>query len=215
VAADPELNSEMLAGSSWTLTPIGGGIGSYPLASQYLATATGGSYSTSFTDATETWYGPWVCAAVAFAIIPTPTTGFTPKYPPIKKQPFTLWGLEAKRFDSITVDGLKESVLERIDEVTTLHFPQVALSDMTAWKAFESYALTAGVFTYLPILDFPNIPIGDAIEDQMFQYPGTVPGETGCSLCQLLSMEWRPKFESFQIFSLDMKLRLVADEVGS
>jgi len=28
-------------------------------------------------------------------------------------------------------------------------------------------------------------------------------------------MDWTPKFESFQIFSLDMKLRLVADQVGS
>ena len=101
--------------------------------------------------------------------------------------------------------------------MTTLTFPFVALSDMAAWKAFESYALTGGVFTFLPILDYPNdYPVSSTIvADQMFQYPGTVSGETGCSLCQLVSMDWTTKYESPGIFSLVMKLRLVADEVGS
>ncbi|MGD1214312.1 MAG: hypothetical protein ABR861_04920 [Terriglobales bacterium] len=142
-----------------------------------------------------------------------PTTGFTPTYPPIKKQPFGLWGLEAKRADSVTVDGVKKSVLDRIDTVTTLHFPYVVLTDMAAWKAFEAYALTGGIFTYRPILDYPNA----VSANPMFQYPGTDNGDDapGYSVVQLLSMDWTPKFESFQIFSLDMKLRLVADQVGS
>lgn len=135
--------------------------------------------------------------------------GFTPKYPPIKKQPFTLWGLEAKRADSITADGVKASVLDRMDVVTTLTFPMVALSDMAAWKAFEQYALTGGFFTYRPILDYPNT----SLVEPMFEYPGTDSGDDmgGYSVVQVISMDWTPKFESPGIFSLELKLRLVAD----
>jgi hypothetical protein len=220
---DPQYNSEFSVGAGYTLIPIynSGGVGNGYGDSQYRVIFSGGSYPTAFGS---NIYGGWCMVAIAFGPgpsttppIPTATTGFTPFYPPITKQPFTLWGLEAKRFDSIAADGSKQSVLERLDDVTTLTFPFVALSDMAAWKAFESYALTGGVFTFLPILDYPNdYPVSSTIvADQMFQYPGTVSGETGCSLCQLVSMDWTPKFESPGIFSLVMKLRLVADEVGS
>lgn len=216
---DPNFDTEVSAGPGYTLIPTGG-VGSGYGDVQYMQTFAPGSYPTAF--GTEI-YGPWAMVAIGLLpgpsplpIIPAATTGFTPLYPPTKKQPFGCWGLDAKRADSITADGIKESVLDRLDSVTTLHFPFVALSDMPAWKAFEEYALTGGVFTYLALPDYPpGADSGNPLEDSMFQYPGTVSGETGCSLCQLVSMEWTPKFESFQTFSLEMKLRLVRDQVGS
>lgn len=120
--------------------------------------------------------------------------GFTPVYPPVKKQPLGLWGLEAKRADSIAADGSKESQLEQLIAVTKLSFPFVALSDMAAWKAFEQYALSGATFAYCPSYD-----------------PWMKLDPTGFSEVQLLTMDWKPKFESFQIFSLEMKLKLVRD----
>jgi len=120
--------------------------------------------------------------------------GFTPEFPPVKKQPLGLWGLEAKRADSIAADGSKQSQLEQIIPVTKLSFPYVALSDMAAWKAFEQYALSGATFAYCPSFD-----------------PWMKLDETGFSAVQLLSMDWRPIFKSFQVFSLEMKLKLVRD----
>jgi hypothetical protein len=136
-------------------------------------------------------------------------TGFTPSYPPVKKQPFGLWGLEVKRADSITVDGIKQTVLERIDTVTTLTFPYIPLSDLPLWKMFEEYALTGGYFTYRPLLDYPN----STSNDPMFQYPGLQNGDNaaGFSIVQMVSMDWTPKFESQGIFSLALKLKLAQD----
>ncbi len=127
-----------------------------------------------------------------FVYFPSGTeVDFTPVFSPVAKQPEYQWGLEAKRVDSITASGLKQSVCERIDQVTTVKFPYVALSDMAAWKAFESYALGGGTFFYRP-----NIGWSD---------------DTGYLTCAMVSMDWTPKFKSFQAFSLDMKLRLVAE----
>jgi len=136
-------------------------------------------------------------------------TGFTPKYPPIQKQPHGLWGLEAVRNDSITAAGVKRSFLDRVDTVTVLTFANVPASDLPAWKAFEEYALTGGVFSYRPLPDYPN----EVDADPMFQYPGVDNGDdaSGYSTCQLVSMEWAPHFESFENFSLSMKIKLVAD----
>jgi hypothetical protein len=119
--------------------------------------------------------------------------GFTPVYAPVGKQPLFLWGLEATRGDSITVDGRKRSELNRLITVTQVIFPFVALSDMAQWKAFESYALTGGTFAYRP--------------------NATIPGSDNTAFCsaQLMNMDWTPKFEAPKTFSLAMKLKLVAD----
>ncbi len=155
--------------------------------------------------------GAWVFQNGGYIYTSTPVapTAFTPTFPPIKKQPFTLWGMEAKRADSITVNGIKRSVLDRIDTVTTLTFPFVPKSDLVAWKDFEQYALTGGFFTYRPILDYPNA----SLVEPMFEYPGTDSGDNmgGYSVVKMVSMDWTPKFQSQGIFSLDMKLRLVGD----
>jgi hypothetical protein len=122
--------------------------------------------------------------------------GFTPVFPPIKKQPLGLWGLQAKRADSITADGQKQSVFERVDSVTVALFPAVALSDMAQWKALESFALAGGTFFYRPNIGWLD--------------------DTGFMTCTLDSLDWTPKFESFKAFSLDMKIRQVeGTDVGS
>lgn len=123
-------------------------------------------------------------------------TGFTPVFPPVKRQPLALWGLEAVRHDSLTTDGIKRSVLERIDNVTTLTFPYVAESDMAAWKAFEEYAVGGGTFAYRPNAnDWATNPWDN----------------TGFSTFKLIDMDWKPKFEAPLAFSLEMKLKLVKD----
>ena len=56
------------------------------------------------------------------------------------------------------------------------------------------FAQGGGTFGYRPnAVRFPN---GD---------------DTGFSAFKLVSVEWIPKFESFQNFSLELKLRLVKD----
>lgn len=122
-------------------------------------------------------------------------TTFTPEFPPIRKQPLRLWGMEALRADSIASDGQKQSMLDHLVTVTTLYFDFVSGSDMAAWKAFEQYALTGGKFGYCPLPD----------------YNGATGDPTGFSEVELVSMEWTPKFESFGNFSLTMKLKLVRE----
>lgn len=197
ITNDEQSLSDTGPGYSSGVAPIGV-IGS----AEYMLNAPSGVISTN-TGVTGAPY--WSCTAVAFGS----PTGFTPLYPPIKKQPFTLWGLEAKRLDSIASDGLKQSQLDHIDTVTTLRFPFVALSDMAAWQAFEAYALTGALFSYRPVLDYPN----SVNPDPMFQYPGSGNGDNadGYSVVELLTMDWKPHFESPGIFSLEMKLLLIAD----
>ncbi len=137
------------------------------------------------------------------------STGFTPTYPPLRKQPFELWGLEAERADSATVGGIKKSTLNRLDTVTVLNFDFVPVSDLAAWKAFQQYALSGGTFTYRPLPDYPNA----TSSDPMFQYPGQDSGDdaSGFSVCQLVSMDWTPHFTSLGNFSLAIKLKLASD----
>ena len=109
---------------------------------------------------------------------------FTPTYPPIGKQLND--GLAATRHDSFTSSGIKQSVLERIDDVMTLNFPFVPQSDLAAWKSFMEYALAGGVFAYRP----------NAADDTVW-YEYT-----------LDSMDWTPKFVCPGTFSFSLQCRL-------
>lgn len=109
---------------------------------------------------------------------------FTPVYPPRGKQP--LDGLLATRHDSITSSGIKQAVLERIDDVTTLVFPFVPQSDLAAWKAFMLFALAGGVFAYRPNAADPTI-WNEFTTDQL---------------------DWTPKWVAPQMFSHELKCRL-------
>ena len=109
---------------------------------------------------------------------------FIPTIPPIGKQPND--GLVATRHDSITSSGIKQQVLERLDDMMTLDFQFVPQSDLAAWKAFMTYALAGGVFAYRP----------NAVDD-------TVWGEYTVD-----SLDWTPKFVSPGWFSFSFLCRL-------
>jgi hypothetical protein len=109
---------------------------------------------------------------------------FTPSIPAIGKQP--LDGLAATRHDSITSSGIKQAVLERIDDMMTLSYPWVPQSDLAAWKAFTTYALGGGVFAYRP--DATNASVWN-------EYT-------------LDSLDWTPKWVAPQTFSFSLLCRL-------
>ena len=57
----------------------------------------------------------------------------------------------AVRHDNVASSGVRESVLERIDNFLDLDLEWVgAGSDVQAWAQFMSYALQGGVFAYYP-----------------------------------------------------------------
>jgi hypothetical protein len=107
-----------------------------------------------------------------------------PTYPAIGKQPND--GLAATRHDSFTSSGIKQSVLERVDDVMTLSFPYVPLGDLASWKTMMTWLLAGNVFAYLP----------NSLVD-------TVWGEY-----TLDSMDWTPKWTSYQNFSFELQCRL-------
>lgn len=109
---------------------------------------------------------------------------WVPSIPPVGKQP--LDGLAAQRHDSITSSGIKQSVLERIDDVMTLTFPAVPQADLASWKAFMEWVLAGNVFAYRP----------NSLDD-------TVWGEY-----TLDSLDWTPKFVCPGTFSFEFACRL-------
>ncbi len=57
----------------------------------------------------------------------------------------------AVRHDNVASSGVRESVLERIDNFLDLDMEWVGVgSDVQAWAQFMSYALQGGVFAYYP-----------------------------------------------------------------
>jgi len=109
---------------------------------------------------------------------------FIPTYPPIGKQPNDC--LAATRHDSITSSGIKQAVLERIDDVMTLTFPYVPQSDLAAWKTMMAWLLAGNVFAYRP----------NAADN-------TVWGEY-----TLDSVNWTPKWVAPQTFSFELQCRM-------
>src|SRR5436190_18580831 len=61
------------------------------------------------------------------------------------------YAYEATRHDNIATSGVREAVLERVDQFLELEMEYVALgSDVSAWAAFMGYALRGGQFSYYP-----------------------------------------------------------------
>ena len=57
----------------------------------------------------------------------------------------------AVRHDNVASSGVRESVLERIDNFLDLDLEWVGIgSDVQAWAQFMNYALQGGVFAYYP-----------------------------------------------------------------
>lgn len=114
------------------------------------------------------------------------TVDFSPANPAVKKTPTQVAPLVAMRHDSVTTSGIKQSVLERIDEFFELSFEDVPESDLVNWKAFMSFALTGGQFTYYP----------DATD--VFTYYDYT----------LENTDWRPRWKSWKNYAFTMTLRL-------
>src|SRR6266567_5350233 len=57
---------------------------------------------------------------------------------------------EATRHDTVTCDGTKQSIIERIDVFKTLQMDDVPELDLPAWRAFTTYALQGFPFDYYP-----------------------------------------------------------------
>lgn len=57
----------------------------------------------------------------------------------------------ATRHDNVASSGVRESILERIDNFLEIEMQTVlAGSDVAAWNAFMQYALMGGPFAYYP-----------------------------------------------------------------
>ncbi len=57
----------------------------------------------------------------------------------------------AVRHDNVAASGVRESILERIDNYLDFDLEWVGMgSDVQAWAQFMSYALQGGVFAYYP-----------------------------------------------------------------
>lgn len=69
-------------------------------------------------------------------------------YPP---RNVTAYSSAATRHDNIASSGVRESILERIDNFLEFEMQTVLVgSDVAAWNAFMQYALTGGQFAYYP-----------------------------------------------------------------
>jgi hypothetical protein len=57
----------------------------------------------------------------------------------------------ATRHDNVSSSGVRESILERIDNFLEIEMQAVlAATDVTVWNAFMQYALQGGQFSYYP-----------------------------------------------------------------
>jgi hypothetical protein len=58
---------------------------------------------------------------------------------------------QAVRHDNVASSGVRESVVERLDNFLDLDLEWVAIgSDVQAWQQFMAYALQGGAFAYYP-----------------------------------------------------------------
>jgi hypothetical protein len=118
-------------------------------------------------------------------IIYDPGTGavtLTPTWPAKGKIPVD--GMNATRTDSITSDGHRQTVVERIDAVNTLTFPYIPATDLAAWRTFLGFALAGGSFDY---------------------YPDNTSGTH--TTYELSDQSWMPAFVTRDTFSMTLNLR--------
>jgi hypothetical protein len=84
-------------------------------------------------------------------IVYDPGTG--PKTLSFMRQPrhVPAYFLEATRHDNIASSGVRETILQRVDQFLALEMEYVALgADVSGWRDFMSYALGGGPFSYYP-----------------------------------------------------------------
>jgi hypothetical protein len=120
----------------------------------------------------------------------TGATTLTPTYPNIQK-PY-MDNFEAVRHDSITSDGNRQSITERVDRVRPVNFEFVPWTDLAMWDAFFSYAIQGGTFQYYP--------------------DGTA---TAFATWQLVDDKIAPAFVAFGLSKFSMSMRLVPGGASS
>jgi hypothetical protein len=81
------------------------------------------------------------------------------------------------RHDNVASSGVRESVLERIDNFLDLDLEWVASgTDVQAWAQFMSYALQGGVFAYYPDSSQPGF-VNYCLEDTNWTAAYKAPGQ--------------------------------------
>jgi hypothetical protein len=82
----------------------------------------------------------------------------------------------ATRHDNIASSGVRESVVERVDNFLDLDLPWVGIgADVAAWAQFMGYALLGGAFAYYPDASqssFSNYWLEDSNWDAAYKAPG-------------------------------------------
>ena len=95
------------------------------------------------------------------------------KYPP---HAVTGFSLDGAVHDNISSAGVRERVVERIDNFLELDMPYVAIgTDLTNWQMFLNFALAGGQFSYYPDSSqssFTNYWLDDARTTAAYKYPG-------------------------------------------
>jgi len=86
------------------------------------------------------------------------------------------YSMVATRHDNIASSGVRESILERIDNFLEFDMEWVASgADVQAWQAFMAYALAGGQFTYYPDASQPayqNYWLEGTTWDASYKAPG-------------------------------------------
>lgn len=91
----------------------------------------------------------------------------------------------AVRHDNVATSGVRESVLERVDQFLEINLDWIrAGSELAQWQAFLDYALTGAIFDYYPDA---SSPLSDS--------------------CVLEDTETQLKFKASGFYSLTLKLR--------
>ena len=82
----------------------------------------------------------------------------------------------AVRHDNVSTAGIRESVLERIDEFLEITMEWIqAGTDLANWRAFLDHALTGAPFAYYPEASLPAFT-NYALEDTETQIEYKAPG---------------------------------------
>jgi hypothetical protein len=95
------------------------------------------------------------------------------KYPP---RSVTGFDMEAAAHDNISSAGVRERIIERIDNFLELEMPYIAIGpDLSNWQTFFQFALAGGQFSYYPDSaqsSFTNYWLEDAKEIAAYKHPG-------------------------------------------
>jgi len=93
---------------------------------------------------------------------------------PARKVP--AYNMDAVRHDNLASSGVREAILERVDNLLALEMEYVGIgSDVQAWQAFMSWALAGNLFAYYPDASqasFTNYWLEDTNWTAAYKAPG-------------------------------------------